>query len=547
MKKALPIGITDYQELKSENYYAVDKTMMIYDFLKAQTKVTLITRPRRFGKTLNMSMMAEFFDITKDSKEIFKDTKIMETKYAAYLNQYPVIYLSFAGAKGSRYEIVKQIKLKIRDIYDRYEFIFTKLSRFKEDEYHKVVLSLMGIEDERLDNATNSLSFLMEQMQKYYNKKVMVFIDEYDTPFIEAHAGGFYDDIRQSLSSLLHNALKTSNSLQYGMLTGIQRVAKENIFSELNNLSVYTVGDEAYSKYFGFTTQETKELLEYYQMELNEEVKKMYDGYHIGNQDIYNPWSIINYAANKQLRPYWVNTSSNKMIKTAINEADKRFYQEYEQLIKEGKLDTWVWMETSFFEVSSTESLWGLLINAGYLTIEKIIDQTDGYCTIKVPNQELQREFRTLTSYHLHIDENELSRLFQSLIYERKEVFKQMYQEILLTLPSYHDLKDENSYHMMVLGMSAWLKAEYEIKSNQESGKGRSDIILKARNENKPSYVIEFKYTRDKKVDLKDLAKEAIDQIIDNRYDMGLKGRVIYIGLAHRQKQCEVLWRQKEG
>ncbi|WP_294578699.1 AAA family ATPase, partial [uncultured Thomasclavelia sp.] len=226
MKKALPIGITDYQELKSENYYAVDKTMMIYDFLKAQTKVTLITRPRRFGKTLNMSMMAEFFDITKDSKEIFKDTKIMETKYAAYLNQYPVIYLSFAGAKGSRYEIVKQIKLKIRDIYDRYEFIFTKLSRFKEDEYHKVVLSLMGIEDERLDNATNSLSFLMEQMQKYYNKKVMVFIDEYDTPFIEAHAGGFYDDIRQSLSSLLHNALKTSNSLQYGMLTGIQRVAK---------------------------------------------------------------------------------------------------------------------------------------------------------------------------------------------------------------------------------------------------------------------------------------------------------------------------------
>ena len=545
MKKALPIGITDYQELKSENYYAVDKTMMIYDFLKAQTKVTLITRPRRFGKTLNMSMMAEFFDITKDSKEIFKGTKIMETKYASYLNQYPVIYLSFAGAKGSKEDMVEIIKQNLFMLYSKHDFVFSDLNDYENTIYQGIKYHLSQFYTGSFKGINNSLSFLMEQMQKYYNKKVMVFIDEYDTPFIEAHAGGFYDDIRQSLSSLLHNALKTSNSLQYGMLTGIQRVAKENIFSELNNLSVYTVGDEAYSKYFGFTTQETKELLEYYQMELNEEVKKMYDGYHIGNQDIYNPWSIINYAANKQLRPYWVNTSSNKMIKTAINEADKRFYQEYEQLIKEGKLDTWVWMETSFFEVSSTESLWGLLINAGYLTIEKIIDQTDGYCTIKVPNQELQREFRTLTSYHLHIDENELSRLFQSLIYERKEVFKQMYQEILLTLPSYHDLKDENSYHMMVLGMSAWLKAEYEIKSNQESGKGRSDIILKARNENKPSYVIEFKYTRDKKVDLKDLAKEAIDQIITNQYDMGLKGRVIYIGLAHRQKQCEVLWKPK--
>ena len=545
--KRIPIGIKDYPKIIEEDYYFVDKTLLIKEFIDRGNEVTLITRPRRFGKTLNMSMMAEFFDITKDSKEIFKGTKIMETKYASYLNQYPVIYLSFAGAKGSKEDMVEIIKQNLFMLYSKHDFVFSDLNDYENTIYQGIKYHLSQFYTGNFKGINNSLSFLMEQMQKYYNKKVMVFIDEYDTPFIEAHAGGFYDDIRQSLSSLLHNALKTSNSLQYGMLTGIQRVAKENIFSELNNLSVYTVGDEAYSKYFGFTTQETKELLEYYQMELNEEVKKMYDGYHIGNQDIYNPWSIINYAANKQLRPYWVNTSSNKMIKTAINEADKRFYQEYEQLIKEGKLDTWVWMETSFFEVSSTESLWGLLINAGYLTIEKIIDQTDGYCTIKVPNQELQREFRTLTSYHLHIDENELSRLFQSLIYERKEVFKQMYQEILLTLPSYHDLKDENSYHMMVLGMSAWLKTEYEIKSNQESGKGRSDIILKARNENKPSYVIEFKYTRDKKVDLKELAKEAVDQIIDNRYDMGLKGRVIYIGLAHRQKQCEVLWRQKEG
>ena len=543
--KRIPIGIKDYPKIIEEDYYFVDKTLLIKEFIDRGNEVTLITRPRRFGKTLNMSMMAEFFDITKDSKEIFKGTKIMETKYASYLNQYPVIYLSFAGAKGSKEDMVEIIKQNLFMLYSKHDFVFSDLNDYENTIYQGIKYHLSQFYTGSFKGINNSLSFLMEQMQKYYNKKVMVFIDEYDTPFIEAHAGGFYDDIRQSLSSLLHNALKTSNSLQYGMLTGIQRVAKENIFSDLNNLSVYTVGDEAYAKYFGFTTQETKELLEYYQMELNEEVKKMYDGYHIGNQDIYNPWSIINYAANKQLRPYWVNTSSNKMIKTAINEADKRFYQEYEQLIKEGKLDTWVWMETSFFEVSSTESLWGLLINAGYLTIEKIIDQTDGYCTIKVPNQELQREFRTLTSYHLHIDENELSRLFQSLIYERKEVFKQMYQEILLTLPSYHDLKDENSYHMMVLGMSAWLKAEYEIKSNQESGKGRSDIILKARNENKPSYVIEFKYTRDKKVDLKELAKEAVDQIIDNRYDMGLKGRVIYIGLAHRQKQCEVLWKPK--
>ncbi|WP_294578629.1 AAA family ATPase, partial [uncultured Thomasclavelia sp.] len=224
--KRIPIGIKDYPKIIEEDYYFVDKTLLIKEFIDRGNEVTLITRPRRFGKTLNMSMMAEFFDITKDSKEIFKGTKIMETKYASYLNQYPVIYLSFAGAKGSKEDMVEIIKQNLFMLYSKHDFVFSDLNDYENTIYQGIKYHLSQFYTGNFKGINNSLSFLMEQMQKYYNKKVMVFIDEYDTPFIEAHAGGFYDDIRQSLSSLLHNALKTSNSLQYGMLTGIQRVAK---------------------------------------------------------------------------------------------------------------------------------------------------------------------------------------------------------------------------------------------------------------------------------------------------------------------------------
>lgn len=316
MRKAIPLVVVDYETLKNQNYFFIDKSMMIYDFLMRKSTVTLITRPRRFGKTINMSMMSSFFDITKDSKEIFKDTKIVETEYISEMNQYPTIFISFANAKNDKWNVVKEIKLQLRKEYDRYAHVFEqKMTVFEQNEYESLVQGLMTKNDGILDNIIDALSFLMERLEKYYHKKVMVFIDEYDTPFIEAHVGGYYEELRGGLSSLLHNALKTSTSLHYAMMTGIQRVAKENIFSDLNNLVVCTVKDPEYSKYFGFTEEETKQTLEYYDLSFNDEVKSMYDGYHFGEHDIYNPWSILNYASRKVLEPYWVNTSSNTMIK----------------------------------------------------------------------------------------------------------------------------------------------------------------------------------------------------------------------------------------
>lgn len=542
MRKAIPLGVVDYETLKNQNYFFIDKSMMIYDFLMRKSTVTLITRPRRFGKTINMSMMSSFFDITKDSKEIFKDTKIVETEYISEMNQYPTIFISFANAKNDKWNVVKEIKLQLRKEYDRYAHVFEqKMTVFEQNEYESLVQGLMTKNDGLLDNITDALSFLMERLEKYYHKKVMVFIDEYDTPFIEAHVGGYYEELRGGLSSLLHNALKTSTSLHYAMMTGIQRVAKENIFSDLNNLVVCTVKDPEYSQYFGFKEEETKQTLEYYDLSLNDEVKSMYDGYHFGEHDIYNPWSILNYASRKVLEPYWVNTSSNIMIKKAISSSDEAFERGYEELIRNGKLETTVKMDTSFFEVNNTENLWGLLVNAGYLTLHKTISIQDSLYIIKIPNQEVQLEFRKLTAYHLKATETDLTVLFNSLKRCKKEDFEDRYRKILLTLPSYHDLKDENSYHMMLLGMCAWLSNEYEVISNREVGKGRCDIILKSK-KNQISYILEFKYTNDSSVDLKQLAKSAIDQINSRRYDSELSGTVIRIGLAHYQKNVEIEW-----
>lgn len=542
MRKAIPLGVVDYETMKNQNYFFIDKSMMIYDFLMRKSTVTLITRPRRFGKTINISMLASFFDITKESKELFKDTKIVETEYISEMNQYPTIFISFANAKNDKLNVVKEIKLQLRKEYDRYAHVFEqKMTVFEQNEYESLVQGLMTKNDGILDNITDALSFLMERLEKYYHKKVMVFIDEYDTPFIEAHVGGYYEELRGGLSSLLHNALKTSTSLYYAMMTGIQRVAKENIFSDLNNLVVCTVKDPEYSQYFGFTEEETKQTLEYYDLSLNDEVKSMYDGYHFGEYDIYNPWSILNYASRKVLEPYWVNTSSNTMIKKAISSSDEAFSRGYEELIRNGKLETTVKMDTSFFEVNNTENLWGLLVNAGYLTLHQTISIQDSLYIIKIPNQEVQLEFRKLTAYHLKAAETDLTVLFNSLKRCKREDFEDRYRKILLTLPSYHDLKDENSYHMMLLGMCAWLSNDYEVISNREVGKGRCDILLKSKR-NQISYILEFKYTKDSSVNLKQLAESAIDQINSRKYDSELSGKVIRIGLAHYQKNVEIEW-----
>ena len=543
--KKIPIGTKSFSRLVEGNYYFVDKTLMIKEFLDRGTDVTLITRPRRFGKTINMSMMAEFFDITKDSKEIFKGTKIMETPYAAEINQYPTIFISFADAKRDKETVVSTIRTQIQNQWDKYDFVFENLKGFKKTNYERLYEVLADNNKNNLKGIDDAISFLMERMEDYYGKEVMVFIDEYDTPFVEAHTGGFYDEVRGGLAGLLHNSLKTSTSLKYAMLTGIQRVAKENIFSDLNNLDVYTVIDNDYSEYFGFSIEETKELLEYYDLELNDEVKEMYDGYKMGDKEIYNPWSILNYARRKVLVPYWVNTSANTMLKQAIEKADYDFKKQYEKLIKNNYLETRVVLQTSFYEVANTPNLWGMFVSAGYLTVTKSIDALNDQYRVEIPNKEIRKEFINLTEYYLALQTGQLNDVVYNLLQEDRDEFFDSYQNILM-LPSYHDLNNENSYHMMMLGMCICLSNNYKVISNREEGKGRCDIIIQAKDEKKTSFVIEFKYFKEDKKDfekaLDKLSNEAIQQIKDRKYDYNLKGKVIYIGLAHHGKDVMMKW-----
>ena len=547
--KKIPTGIKSFSKLREENYYFVDKTLMIKDFLERGSEVTLVTRPRRFGKTINMSMMSEFFDITKDSKEIFKGTKIMDTPYANEINQYPTVFISFADAKENKETIVSFIKDQFQLEYSRYHFIFKDMDEYEENDYRIINKGIKDNQNGTLQDIEKAFIFLMRRLKKYYNKQVMLFIDEYDTPFIEAKTGNFYQELKGSLATLLRSSLKNSEALKYAFITGIQRVAKENIFSDLNNLVVCDVTDQRYASYFGFDSGETKELLEYYGLQLNNEVKEMYDGYHIGNRDIYNPWSLLNYVDTKELTSYWINTSANTMIKDGIKKSSRDFKEQYKELIEEGYLDTEVNLQTSFYEVESTPTLWGLFVNAGYLTIDQVIDLMDSYYRIRIPNEEVKKEFKNITDYYLSLEDGQLNRLMRYLRYEQIDKFIKEYKDILM-IPSYHDLEKENSYHMMMLRMCLCLDKDYEIISNREVGKGRDDLILKAKDEKKTSFVLEFKYLKEDKKDLEkaldELSNKAIQQIKDNKYDYGLKGKVIYIGLAHHGKDVNIKWVSKE-
>ncbi|MCD8029086.1 MAG: ATP-binding protein [Erysipelotrichaceae bacterium] len=545
MKQNLPIGISNYRVLKERNLYHVDKTLMIKDFLDNNgTMVTLITRPRRFGKTLNMSMMAEFFDIKKDSKDIFKDTHIMRTEYASYINQYPTIFLTFKDACDTKENVISYLKEQISKQYGyfAYELNHLEMDIFENNTYEIIKKELLD-NTAALNKITNALSFLTNMLYKYYDKKVMLFIDEYDTPFIEAHVNNFYEEVHSELALLLSKALKDNPYLELSIITGIQRVDKESIFSKLNNPAICTMADDKYSQYFGFTKDETKQLLEFYGLELNDEVRNMYDGYHIGNSEVYNPWSILNYADNHKLKPYWVNTSANTMIVSAIKKADMTFNDGFESLIENGFLETNINMETSFYEQSETSTLWGLFINAGYLTITNE-NEFEEY-RIEIPNQEVVKEFKLLVSSYLNVSDTFLSKLANSLLREQPQEFLKTYQNILL-IPSYYDYESENSYHMLFLSLCLYLQSTHKPLSNREMGYGRTDIVLESKTPRYPSYVFEFKYSKDDKVSLDKLADEAYQQIIREKSDAALEGRVILIGFGHHLKKVAMKWIVRE-
>lgn len=547
--RRLAIGTQDFRKLRERKAYYVDKTLMIEEFLESWYEVTLITRPRRFGKTLNMSMLAEFLDCTKESGDLFAGTKISGSYAMQEMNGHPVIFLSFLNVKGERAErMLDQLGATIKEEYKRFYGIINDgtLPEAQREEFNHIYENLWPVKDRKEAEGyfVNSITSLCRVLESYYGKKVYLLLDEYDTPFISANAKGYYAEVRDILAEMLSTSLKGNPALERAVLTGIQRVAKENIFSDLNNLIVCTVKDPEYSECFGFTEEETEALLEYCGVEFTDEVRTMYDGYQFGETEVYNPWSVSCYAARKKLEPYWVNTSENSIIKDAFSQRGESFAQKYNELIEKGTTDTEVELLVSYYEEQDDASLWGLLLNAGMVTIREKVEK--GIYKLRIPNYEVREAFRELTAFCLKLEEGHISEMLRCLRMEALERFTEQYKRILLTLPSYHDLKNENSYHMMMLGMCAFMYQYYDVKSNRESGLGRSDIFIYAKNPKHPHMILEFKYTRDESQDLGELAQEAVDQIKKRKYDAEMTGTVYYIGLAHFGKQAEVKWEKVE-
>ncbi len=544
-KPRLAIGVQSYRDLRTKQAYYVDKTPFIEEFLDSWYQITLITRPRRFGKTLNMSMLAEFLDCTKNSADIFEGTKVYAGGMRWEMNQHPVVFLSFLNVKAdSPGVLIQALKDTVRTEYERYYTLLDdkRLPDFQREEFQRIYESLRtGIEETIKESLViRSVMILCQTLYLYYGRKIYLLLDEYDTPFMSADSGGYYEEVKSILNGMLSTSLKGNPFLEKGILTGIQRVAKENIFSGLNNLMVCTVRDKEYEDCFGFTEEEVRDLLAYCKMEFSEEVKKMYDGYCFGDRQVYNPWSVCCYAARRKMESYWVNTSENSILRNAMELQGESFQKEYETLIRDGAIETVVDFSMAYYERMDAAALWGLLVNAGIVTIDEEIDED--YYRLRVPNLEVWKVLKELTACHLQIDERLLEKMLNALKRNEMELFTEEYQRILKELPSYHDLKDENSYHMMMLGMCAFLRKDYEVKSNRESGLGRSDICLYAKCDHYPNFILEFKYTKDEKEDLSELADEAIRQIRQKQYDAGMKGRVHYIGLAHCGKQVCVRW-----
>ncbi len=388
MKKALPIGVSDFGDMITGNGYYADKTLMIAEWLQTMNgNVTLITRPRRFGKTLNMTMLREFFDITKDSGELFEGLKISQTAHMQELNSRPVIFLSFKDCKKSKLSSLLCIIDVLLQAVDR---LPKDISPEESDavRLQQIRKILLEQDIEKVDYLGRTIYLLSKCLYQYYHKKVIILIDEYDTPMISAYEQGYYEEIHDFFSSLYGSALKDNPYLERAMLTGIHRIAKENIFSGLNNLDVCTVMDEQYSQYFGLMPEETETLLAYYELPLDESVQAMYDGYRFGGQEIYNPWSILNYARNKKKEPYWVNTASNELLVQAMLHANQDVREDFELLLSEGDARVPVDLQTSFFELEQSATLWGLFLNSGYLTV-KMGSESGELQAVRIPNQEV--------------------------------------------------------------------------------------------------------------------------------------------------------------
>ena len=540
MKKNLPIGIDSFREIREEDRYYVDKTLLIRDFIQSSDKVVLITRPRRFGKTLNTTMLREFFDVTKNSAAIFDELRIMETEYADQINSRPVIFFTFKDCAANTIEsLAFSIGTVILTEYEKYYTIF-------RDDPDGVVkssahyITFFMIYDKlvkreiSLDFLRISIITLEQALYEYYKIKPILLIDEYDQPIISSFEYGYHDQLKTFFSGFYGAALKGQDCLHQALLTGIQRIVKESIFSQLNNIRVYTVLDKRYSAYFGLTSKEASELMTSYGLTLDAAAKQKYNGYMFGGTEMYNPWSLLYYVDTGELKNYWINTSTNYLVRKSIAEADNPFRKNFERLISDGVVKVAANLECSFIELKHRYTLWGLLINCGYLTV---VGQSDGlFVNVRIPNGEVQSEFASIVADQANVQGEGLDEMFQYLLARDMDAFMEIYGELVISCTSYFDAK-EHAYHMLFLGMCISLNNLYKITSNIEAGHARSDIMMVSlAQESRPHIIIEFKQGED----IDALKEEALRQILDNRYYGDLRGETLCIGIAHNKKKCSI-------
>ena len=540
MKRLLPDGISDFKTLIENNYYYVDKTPFISEVGKNVGKTLLFTRPRRFGKTLNMSMLKYFFDVREadKNKELFNDLKISKTSYFEEQGKYPVIFISMKDIKGNNFEDLKKgIINSISDLYAEYSFLRESLDERDRRKFEKIWFS------EQDGSYEDSLKFLAKILCEYYNKKVVVLIDEYDTPLVSAYKYGYYKEAKNFFSGLYGSVLKDNTILQVGVITGIVRVVRAGIFSELNNLSEHSILDTEYEEYFGFLEEEVREALKNYEIDSKlEEVHSWYNGYKFGDTNVYNPWSILKYLSKKEFKSYWIDTSDNYLIKDILKEAEKETFEKLNNLLFGKEIEEEISGKSTLQEVLEAQDLWELLLYSGYLTIDKKIE--DNVYSIKIPNNEVKKFFKD-SFIEISFGTNlTFKKLIKNLLDNSIDEFEKNLQEILLRYMSFYDISNiEKVYHSFILGLMIHLEGKYHINSNGEGGLGRYDISIEPLNKNLRGFILEFKVA-DSEENLIEKAEEAIKQIEDKKYYIFLQNRgikdVLFVGMAFYKKLVKI-------
>ncbi|MDO4638712.1 MAG: AAA family ATPase [Leptotrichia hongkongensis] len=537
-RKPLPIGVSDFKEIVENNYYYIDKTKLIKDILHYRAKVNLFTRPRRFGKTLNMSMIKYFFDIEnkEENRKLFDGLNISESEHMQEQGQYPVIYISFRNMEEVSWENSHiAIRQLISNMYDEFKFIREEMDErelfyFDNVWFNKDIVDWKG-----------SLKALTKYLYEYYGKKAVVLIDEYDTPIIQAYQEGYYKQAISFFKKFYGDAMKDNEYLQFGIMTGILRIAKEGIFSGLNNLKVNNIFSEKYSEYYGLTENEVVEAVKYYGLEYEmEDVREWYDGYQFGETEIYNPWSIINFLDEKKLRPYWIGVSGNKTIYDLLGKADKKVIEDLEKLFV-GK--TVYKAINEYMEyVFNASDIWELFLYSGYLTTDG--EKKGELYPLRLPNKEIQTFFRKIFIDRFVGNYTQFSNIVENLKNGKIEEFAKGLQDEILSSLSYFDTeKDEKYYKIFLIGIFIILANDYIRLSERESGYGRADLVLEPKNKINPAYIFEFKVVNNQD-ELENYAKTGFEQIKEKEYDVELRNReidkIVCVGLAFYRKKLKM-------